>query len=1192
MKKFCTFFVMSLVLNCWFNIANAQVVNIPDTNLAAVVRKTLRLTPRETLTRQTMQELTLLNARGYRVREVTGQAGQIRNLTGLEHATRLESLNISRNAISDLTPLETLKQLKAVNAHENAISDLTPLETLKQLEELDITNNSVTDITPLETLKQLKVLYIDYNPINNLTLLEKLTQLKALGISGYEIKDIITLEKLTQLETLYISDNAIINISPLAKLSQLRVLDLRNNAIINISPLAGLKNLNRLKLAGNAIVDVSPLAGLTSLRQLDLQDNAIIDISPLTTLKNTSFSVDGNPITVNFPLITDSTVLESGKFIVLSRNSKHSILRKVKLIYPDWQAFIQANPVILNRPRSRGDSANILETLSKRINDTLNSFRSDGQGGTIELIAHPSTKAKFGDLIISEIMWGRHETPSDNQWIELYNPKKHITLDNNRFALLFTGTYLDREVIPSTQPYARWKVIDRVRNAGSPENLAWQLPERSWGTQGSELPVSMSRVIDYATGTVPDGSLANSWMASNVKVNLLSTSYGSPGDRGEVRVYITASQRPPIYWVNTEIGNLQHLTNAQVENVGISLQNATDFTVDTAGGKVYWTEKTSEATGKIHRANLDGSVVEELKSLVSVPLSISVDSDGSKLYWTNSRGKIQRSNLNGKSVKNLIQNLDSPKAIALDTAGGKLYWTQPGSIWRANINGKEAEELVTGLGEIEDITVDGSHIYWTEKVKVGLGAVKRASLDSTTPEELISTEDVVLKDIAIDGVGQKLYWTDSRGRIRRSNLNGSRIQNVVTGLAPPTQLALDVLASEDLSVAETQLAAALTSVKILVPASQRPPIYWVDSESMMLQHLTDAQAKNVGISLQNATDFTVDTAGGKVYWTEKTSEATGKIHRANLNGSVVEELKSLVSVPLSISVDSDGSKLYWTNSRGKIQRSNLNGKSVKNLIQNLDSPKVIALDAAGGKLYWTQPGSIWRANINGKEAEELVTGLREIEDITVDGSHIYWTEKTDTDIEAVKRANLEGTDSEEIILVRNVAFKNIAVDGVGQKLYWTDSRGRIRRSNLNGSRIQNVIIGLGSPTHLVLNVLVPEVPAAPNSITLALSESTAATAPQETDLLANYPNPFNPETWIPYQLATNTDVQILIYDARGTVVRRLELGHQLAGYYTGQSRAAYWDGRNGLGEPVASGIYFYQLQANEVSLLRKMVILK
>ena len=107
-----------------------------------------------------------------------------------------------------------------------------------------------------------------------------------------------------------------------------------------------------------------------------------------------------------------------------------------------------------------------------------------------------------------------------------------------------------------------------------------------------------------------------------------------------------------------------------------------------------------------------------------------------------------------------------------------------------------------------------------------------------------------------------------------------------------------------------------------------------------------------------------------------------------------------------------------------------------------------------------------------------------------------------------------------------------------------------------------------------------------------LQRLLASLIPKETTLLANYPNPFNPETWIPYQLANSSHVTITIYDARGSIVRQLDLGSQREGYYANPSRAAYWDGRNTVGEHVASGIYFYQLQADGLSYLRKMVIVK
>ena len=102
----------------------------------------------------------------------------------------------------------------------------------------------------------------------------------------------------------------------------------------------------------------------------------------------------------------------------------------------------------------------------------------------------------------------------------------------------------------------------------------------------------------------------------------------------------------------------------------------------------------------------------------------------------------------------------------------------------------------------------------------------------------------------------------------------------------------------------------------------------------------------------------------------------------------------------------------------------------------------------------------------------------------------------------------------------------------------------------------------------------------------------AGTLPPKSALLPNFPNPFNPETWIPYQLAKDADVTLTIYDMRGVVVRELKLGHQAAGVYTSRSRAIHWDGRNHFGEKVATGLYFYTLKADDFTATRKMLIQK
>ena len=98
--------------------------------------------------------------------------------------------------------------------------------------------------------------------------------------------------------------------------------------------------------------------------------------------------------------------------------------------------------------------------------------------------------------------------------------------------------------------------------------------------------------------------------------------------------------------------------------------------------------------------------------------------------------------------------------------------------------------------------------------------------------------------------------------------------------------------------------------------------------------------------------------------------------------------------------------------------------------------------------------------------------------------------------------------------------------------------------------------------------------------------------PETTALLPNYPNPFNPETWIPYHLATDANVTLTIYDVRGVLVRALTLGYQPTGVYESRGRAAYWDGKNQIGEKVASGLYFYTLTAGDFTATRKLLIAK
>ena len=147
----------------------------------------------------------------------------------------------------------------------------------------------------------------------------------------------------------------------------------------------------------------------------------------------------------------------------------------------------------------------------------------------------------------------------------------------------------------------------------------------------------------------------------------------------------------------------------------------------------------------------------------------------------------------------------------------------------------------------------------------------------------------------------------------------------------------------------------------------------------------------------------------------------------------------------------------------------------------------------------------------------------------------------------------------------------------------------------NAARIGDVLeISADSPSPLIGVQPVRHVVTADDvkSSILDLEDLIAYEIPAETELLRNYPNPFNPETWIPYRLAEDADVSLTIYDVNGELVRSIDVGHQSAAVYESRAKAIYWDGRNRFGEQVASGIYFYSLSTGDFSATRKMVILK
>ncbi len=465
----------------------------------------------------------------------------------------------------------------------------------------------------------------------------------------------------------------------------------------------------------------------------------------------------------------------------------------------------------------------------------------------------------------------------------------------------------------------------------------------------------------------------------------------------------------------------------------------------------------------------------------------------------------------------------------------------------------------------------------------------------------------------------KLYWA-TREKIQRGDLDGSNIEDVLNQEAQ--RIALDAVNGK------------------LYWSHVDNGIYRADlSDGTNIEQIIDDDVWSIsggGIAL--------DIAGGKMYWT---NGETNTIFRANLNGTNSEELLKLRNdgTPLDIALDLEGGKMYWTQWRGaaNISRANLDGTNVELLIKAREI-RDIALDVSSGKMYWTDGfDGIGIANLDSSNATSFGTTNYITGGLTLNlfNGTIYWIDGEGSEI---RRGNLDGSQQQTILRaqVNDIALYASVVEAVPPvKTYpaWdvnSDGKTDITdlvvvaaslgstapenpRADVNGDGTVNIQDLILVATHLgeVAGPAAPTLVALPERFppeTLQevldllrvqsdgsvvfqraianVEQLLASLTPKETALLANYPNPFNPETWIPYQLAKPAEVALHIHAVDGTLVRTLSLGHQAIGTYQSRSRAAYWDGKNALGEPVASGVYFYTLTAGDFNATRKMLIRK
>ena len=922
-----------------------------------------------------------------------------------------------------------------------------PKAELAKLTGLRGSNAGITDLTGLEHASQLMELHLIVNNISDITALAQLTQLKTLDLRYNQISDITALAQLTQLETLKLSSNEISDITPLAQLTQLTELQLDSTRISDITALAQLTKLRELYLSYNNISDITALAQLTQLETLFLIRNQISDITSLTQLT------------------------------------------QLRVLHLPYSQIIDVKP---------------LARLTQL------------------------TKLNLEDNHISDIA-----------------PLAQLTK--------LTELNLRDNLITDVTPLTGLMFLEELELGGNP----------IWSTYplNALLDASPKMYLDIeVTDAVP----------------FPMTEAASTGDK-ELRVLIPELQQQPMFWVNTGTGKIESSGHFDVVTQGVTV-----LTVDRAGGKLYWGER-SQSGGTIKRANFDGTNLETLLTLPNVPRGITIDTVESKLYWTNSDLQIQTSDLNGEGISTVIQleeeileetkencssggflllffiplsvydggdcdietirtNLTSPTDIAVNTVDGRLYWTEfSGRIRRMNLDGTGLDTLLPDIGSPYGIVVADDKVYWAEEVDEQHGKIQRANFNGTNIETLATVQGLPT-GISVDITAGKVYWANSLGGIQRTDINGGDVENVVLGITAPGDF---VLVPDPEQTPPTTAATTNATVSIS-PASVASPAIGQQIEFSL--NIADGEAV---AGYQATVQF--DTTALRYV-----SGANGDFLPAGaffVQPVVVGDIVKLNAASLAGETNGDGTLATLTFEVIAAKPSTLTLSDV--LLTN-----------RAGETFVPRIENAEITESTGLEGDVNGDGTVNIADLVLVASNLGKTGQNAADVNGDSVVNIA-----DLVLVAGALGTSAAAPSLHPHTLETLTATEVKQ-------------WLSAAQQLDLT------DATSQRGLLFLQQLLATLMPKETALLANYPNPFNPETWIPYQLAKDADVTLHIYAVNGTLVRTLALGHQPAGMYQNRSRAAYWDGKNELGEKVASGLYFYSLTAGDFTATRKMLIAK
>ena len=1025
--------------------------------------------------------------------------------------------------------------IRVTNVRDSVISDENLADMIRS--SLDLEND---DDISAEMLLALENLSAEDERVSDLTGLEHATNLTLLNLKENNISDVRPLSNLTNLTLLNLKENNISDVRPLSNLTNLTLLFLSENSIRNLSPLKDLRELTELSLSGNAIEDVSPLKDLTNLTALWLRDNTISDTSPIYKLvveHGCQVDIGVSPFPDEY---LDAKVREDLN-IPEGADITPEALKDLTWLFANRSGIDDLTGLELATNLEKMDVIwNRIRDLSP-LSGLTSLIRIDLRWNRVNYVNALSGLTKLEELQL-------HDNPVLDT-----SPLHHLLVRN--------GGILQLDIVPSSYP-------------------AWDVNEdgKVDATDVALVTAKLGRVVGTDDRTDVDGNLVVNdrdlqFVLDNLDPESEDTDEDTEPDADtepentDEDTEPDADAEPENTEIDIEDGGSQAtvlIPDANLAMIVRAMLKINDDEPTTVAGMLHLRRLSaseigiSDLTGLQYATNLSDlflgynsisslSPLKGLTNLTELDLSNNSISDVSALSGL--------TNLTTLYLENNSILDTSPLWSLLAANGGSLStvditivqyapWdiNEDGSVDKADLSLLLAALLqdppvidnprtdVNGDGTVDqtDVQLVTANLDTDVEADADVDAEADADVDAEADADVDAEADA-----DVDAEADADVPVGSIVQISDTNLEAA-IRSMLEFEADTVITVADMLTLTQLNAQNE----GITDLTGLEHATNLRRLYLGRNVIADLSPLS---------SLTNLTHFSLGR--GELTDISLLSGLTNLI-RLYLSNNLISDVRALSGLTNLTSLYLEGNSILDTSPLWSLLAANDGKLSTVDITIVQYPPWDVNEDEAVDE---TDSALVTAAL--GQSGEDIVDSRTDINgDGTVDADDL--TLVTDN----FDAGNAAPSGHGALTLLDRATLESLDPDTVASQL-------AILRAKSDGSlKYQRAI---------------------------ALLESVlAAMRPDETQLLANYPNPFNPETWIPYHLANPSDVVMTIYDVRGQVVRRLDLGHQREGYYTSRSRAAYWDGRNDLGERVASSIYFYHLQADNMSLLRKMVILK